>query len=66
MDKGIIFGVFDKFTNKCYFTGTIEPAELIKTEDELHGVERWIQETLNRSMQFKNAEAWVGTFDKDD
>lgn len=28
-DKELFFGVFDRFTNKCYFTGRLTPAELL-------------------------------------
>ena len=39
MGKEIFFGVFDKFTKKCYFTGSLQPAELLENAPD--GVD-WI------------------------
>lgn len=54
MDKEIFFGVFDKFTKKCYFTGSIEPAELMTDKDAIQSLSLWLRGVLSSATVFKN------------
>ena len=58
-EKEIFFGVFDKFTNKCYFTGSIQPAELISSNTEIENLQLWTKNILAQHFTGKPVEVSV-------